>query len=206
MHVRICHPTKSTWVNQLFCSASFHPLTNRKHHCRLCGRIICSLPVKHPQRPQTCSLLFVADPITGQIEEVGEGVDYGVRRRTTSTAAQSKGKGRQSVPTDDEKFLKGVRICRDCRPTILYVLIIHVLDLSFIFIRMSRRRQYMHEIHHTPMFSKLYDVSSRFVTVRSVLSSSSIAGVRDSGERDRGLSSTVPGAPAEPQQRRASRS
>lgn len=101
--------------------ASFHPLTNRKHHCRLCGRIICSLPVKYPQRPQTCSLLFVADPITGQIEEVGEGVDYGVRRRTTSTVG--KGKGREST-SDEEKFLKGVRICRDCRPVLLCVTLI----------------------------------------------------------------------------------
>ncbi|KAI0797615.1 FYVE zinc finger-domain-containing protein [Abortiporus biennis] len=117
------------------CTASFHPLTNRKHHCRLCGRIICSLPVKNPQRPQTCSLLFVADPITGHIEEVGEGVDYGVRRRTAST--QGKGKGRD-VLSDDEKFLKGVRICRDCRPVLL-------------------RRQYIEEIHHVPIFSKLYD-------------------------------------------------
>ena len=55
--------------------SSFHPLTNRKHHCRLCGRIICSLPVKFPQRPETCSLLFVVDQNTGRIEEVGEGVD-----------------------------------------------------------------------------------------------------------------------------------
>ncbi|KAH8106780.1 FYVE-domain-containing protein [Cristinia sonorae] len=118
------------------CTASFHPLTNRKHHCRLCGRIVCSLPVKYPQRPQTCSLLFVADPVTGRIEEVGEGVDYGVRRRTASTVG--KGKGKEISPSSDEdKFLKGVRICRDCRPVIL-------------------RRQYMHEVHQTPMFSKLY--------------------------------------------------
>lgn len=103
-----------------FGRASFHPLTNRKHHCRLCGRIICSLPIKYPQRPQTCSLLFVADPVTGQIEEVGEGVDYGVRRRTTSTV-QGKGKGKESVLSDEDKFLKGVRICRDCRPVLLYV-------------------------------------------------------------------------------------
>ncbi|TCD63295.1 carboxypeptidase Y-deficient [Steccherinum ochraceum] len=118
------------------CKASFHPLTNRKHHCRLCGRIICSLPVKYPQRPQTCSLLFVADPQTGQIEEVGEGVDYGVRRRTASTVG--KGKGRESLPSDEDKFLRGVRICRDCRPVLL-------------------RRQYMQEVHRTPLFSKLYD-------------------------------------------------
>ncbi|KAI0082788.1 hypothetical protein K474DRAFT_1654961 [Panus rudis PR-1116 ss-1] len=120
------------------CAASFHPLTNRKHHCRLCGRIICSLPVKYPQRPQPCSLLFVADPVTGQIEEVKEGVDYGVRRRNPSIS-QGKGKTKQEdVLTEDEKFLKGVRICRDCRPVLL-------------------RRQYTQEIHRIPIFSKLYD-------------------------------------------------
>ncbi|KAI0054176.1 hypothetical protein FA95DRAFT_1616372 [Auriscalpium vulgare] len=119
-----------------FTSASFHPITNRKHHCRLCGKIICSLPVKHPQRPVTCSLLFVADPKTGQIEEVGEGVDYGVRRRST-LGVPGKGKEQESSP--DEKFLKGVRICRDCRPILL-------------------RQQRIHDIVQIPTFAKLYDV------------------------------------------------
>ena len=99
-------------------SASFHPLTNRKHHCRLCGRIICSLPVKYPQRPETCSLLFVVDQSTGRIEEVGEGVDYGVRRRSTATPGKAR-KG--ETLSEDEKFLKGVRICRECRPVLLCV-------------------------------------------------------------------------------------
>ncbi|KAI0332118.1 hypothetical protein GY45DRAFT_1299787 [Cubamyces sp. BRFM 1775] len=116
------------------CTASFHPLTNRKHHCRLCGRIICSLPVKYPQRPQTCSLLFVVDQTTGRIEEVGEGVDYGVRRRTTSTSGK-----RGEALSQEEKFLKGVRICRDCRPVLL-------------------RQQYIHEMVSVPLFSKLYEV------------------------------------------------
>ncbi|KAI0636775.1 FYVE zinc finger-domain-containing protein [Trametes polyzona] len=115
------------------CNASFHPLTNRKHHCRLCGRIICSLPVKYPQRPQTCSLLFVADQSTGRIEEVGEGVDYGVRRRTTSTTGK-KGE----VLSEEEKFLKGVRICRECRPVLL-------------------RQQYRQEMVSVPLFSRLYE-------------------------------------------------
>ncbi|KAH9945939.1 FYVE-domain-containing protein [Epithele typhae] len=118
------------------CSSTFHPLTNRKHHCRLCGRIICSLPVKFPQRPQTCSLLFVVDQKTGRIEEVGEGVDYGVRRRTVSTTGKNP---RNAKPTevlnDDEKFLKGVRICHDCRP----------------------QQQYRHEMASVPLFARLYE-------------------------------------------------
>lgn len=97
--------------------SAFHPLTNRKHHCRLCGRIICSLPVKVPQRPEPCSLLFVADSKTGRIEEVSEGVDYGVRRRPSGNP-QAKGR-KEDAMSEDEKFLKGVRICRDCRPVLL---------------------------------------------------------------------------------------
>ncbi|PIL24175.1 hypothetical protein GSI_13928 [Ganoderma sinense ZZ0214-1] len=117
------------------CTASFHPLTNRKHHCRLCGRIICSLPVKFPQRPESCSLLFVVDQNTGRIEEVGEGVDYGVRRRTTASPGKSQ---KREVLSEDEKFLKGVRICRDCRPVLL-------------------RQQYRQEMGVVPLFTRLYD-------------------------------------------------
>ena len=94
------------------CSASFHPITNRKHHCRLCGKIICALPPKRPHRPASCSLLFVVDPQSKSIEEVGEGVDYGVKRRRDIT---SNG----DLPGDEDKFLKGVRICRECRPVLL---------------------------------------------------------------------------------------
>ncbi|KAF8163182.1 FYVE zinc finger-domain-containing protein [Crassisporium funariophilum] len=96
------------------CMASFHPLTNRKHHCRLCGQIICSLPIKHPQRKVLCSVLFVVDKRTRQIEEVGEGVDYGVRKRTMSNTS-----GPQARQEEEDKFLKGVRICRECRPILL---------------------------------------------------------------------------------------
>ena len=93
--------------NDFFSSASFHPLTNRKHHCRLCGKIICSLPSKMPQRPQTCSLLFFMDSKTKKIEEVGEGVDYGVRRKNRNGAE------------NEDKFLRAVRICRTCRPVLM---------------------------------------------------------------------------------------
>lgn len=97
-------------------SALFHTLTNRKHHCRLCGQIICSLPIKHPQRKVLCSSLFVVDSETRQIEEVGEGVDYGVKRRRTDSIS-----GNQGRHIEEDKFLKGVRICRECRPILLWV-------------------------------------------------------------------------------------
>lgn len=105
------------------CIASFHPLTNRKHHCRLCGTIICSLPQKLPQRQSPCSVLFVVDAKTRRIEEVGEGVDYGVRRA---------GAG------DEEKFLRGVRVCRSCRPVLT-------------------RQQYWQEMASVPPFVRFYD-------------------------------------------------
>lgn len=112
------------------CEASFHPLTSRKHHCRLCGQIICSLPIKQPQRPQACSVLFVVDTHTRQIEEVVEGVDYGVKKRRSRTPGQEQ--------EDEEKFLKGVRVCRECRPIIL-------------------RQQYVRQHQQKPAFVKLYE-------------------------------------------------
>lgn len=91
----------------------FHPLTNRKHHCRLCGQIICSLPIKYPQRPVLCSTLFVVDSVTCKIEEVGEGIDYGVRKKKAS------GSSKNGSQDEEDKFLKGVRLCNTCRPVLL---------------------------------------------------------------------------------------
>jgi rabenosyn-5 len=136
--------------------ASFHPITNRKHHCRLCGQIICSLPVKRPQRPATCSLLFISDPKSGQIEEVSEGVDYGVRRRTVSSVGY--GASRDSI-NPDEKFLRGIRICRVCRPALLWGISISSLAATDTdFCLFLRRKQYALDRTRLPTFSKLYDV------------------------------------------------
>lgn len=61
-----------------------------------------------------CSTLFVVDVQTRQVEEVGEGVDYGVRKRKmTDVSAQ------QARQEEEDKFLRGVRICRTCRPILL---------------------------------------------------------------------------------------
>jgi len=115
------------------CASSFHPLTNRKHHCRLCGQIICSMPIKHPHRMALCSILFVVDVQTRQVEEVGEGVDYGVRKRKISNVSTQ-----QARQEEEDKFLKGVRICRNCRPILL-------------------RHQYEQQMQLVPPFVNLYE-------------------------------------------------
>jgi len=76
------------------CVASFHPLTNRKHHCRLCGTIICSLPPKLPQRQSPCSVLFVVMPRRGASRRSGRAsitvyvVRVPARRRNFSAALE----------------------------------------------------------------------------------------------------------------------
>ncbi|KAG8990861.1 carboxypeptidase Y-deficient [Tulasnella sp. 427] len=89
------------------CTQAFHPLTNRKHHCRLCGRVVCSLPPKSPIRPKKCSLLIIADHRTGKIEEAPDIIAYGVAPRSPT--------GNPVMPSKErDMHLKGVRICRDC--------------------------------------------------------------------------------------------
>ncbi|CAE6414279.1 unnamed protein product [Rhizoctonia solani] len=106
--VRTAEQTITKWEDDKdvsacpICITSFHPLTNRKHHCRLCGRVVCSLPPKPPTRSVSCSLLIVADPRTRKIEEVPDVIAYGV------TLDGEK----------DSNYVKGVRICRTCRAVV----------------------------------------------------------------------------------------
>lgn len=52
---------------------------------------------------------------------MGEGVDYGVKKRAngaTTGKGNSNEKEKGEVLPDDEKFLKGVRVCRNCKPVL----------------------------------------------------------------------------------------
>ena len=65
--------------------------------------------------------MFIVDSKTRKIEEVGEGVDYGVKKRAngaTTGKGNSNEKEKDEVLPDDEKFLKGVRMCRNCKPVL----------------------------------------------------------------------------------------
>lgn len=107
--------------------------------------------MKPPQRIALCSTLFVVEKQTRQIEEVGEGVDYGVRRRRSSGVA-----GHGSKFEDDTKFLKGVRLCRDCRPILLCVSLF--LFAGDFFLVGIRRQQYRQQALIVPPYVELYQV------------------------------------------------
>ncbi|KAF8328881.1 FYVE zinc finger-domain-containing protein [Cantharellus anzutake] len=90
------------------CQSSFQPLLNRKHHCRLCGRVVCSLPTQKPKRPRPCSLLVAFDHQLGQVIPVPETIAYGVTKRPVHQRSGSV------VDTDKDMQPKGFRVCRDC--------------------------------------------------------------------------------------------
>jgi len=79
----------------------------------------------------------VVDPATGKIEELGgDVVDYGVKRKDLTPGGSSE--MAKKLAEEQEKYLKGVRICRECRPTL-------------------RRRQYSVEAKSVPPFARLYE-------------------------------------------------
>lgn len=126
------------------CATQFS-FTVRKHHCRLCGRVVCASPhltrlawaeqmgpgtgealtaEERAELESKCSGNIVADPISGRIEEVKEGGS--TSNKPSSSAVQSK----------------GVRVCRDCKSIV-------------------RKRQYMMDDEPLPVFMKLYEALMR---------------------------------------------
>jgi len=85
--------------------------------------------------------------VTRIIEEVGEGVDYGVRKRRMGSVG---GAQELQEPAEEEKFLRGVRICNQCRPVLL-------------------RQQYYQQGVQVPTFAKLYEA---FITIEKEIEDS----------------------------------
>ncbi|KAM7216594.1 vacuolar segregation protein pep7 [Rhypophila decipiens] len=72
-----------------FCKQEFRPWTFRRHHCRMCGRVVC------------------ADPQTGCSTEVG----LNVASPHAHLTSEKPGGGNGQISVD-------VRMCRDCKATI----------------------------------------------------------------------------------------
>jgi len=105
-----------------------------------------------------CSILFVVDIQTKQVEEVGEGVDYGVRKRKTANVS-----AQQARQEEEDKFLKGVRICRNCRPILLCVPTFTQPPCMLLPISL-RRHQYEQQMQVVPPFVNLYEVNFHLMT------------------------------------------
>jgi rabenosyn-5 len=83
---------------------------------------------------------------------------------------KGKGKEKEEPLQEDEKFLKGVRICRRCRPVLRWVvrsiLYVEILCLPVL---VYRQQQYHQEVAHVPTFVRLYDVSFSFTLLCEVV-------------------------------------
>ena len=74
-----------------FCQQEFGSWTFRRHHCRICGRVVC------------------ADPQTGCSSEVGLNVANGTTNGATEKPPSAAGQGQLSID---------IRMCRECKHTI----------------------------------------------------------------------------------------
>ncbi|KAL2682995.1 hypothetical protein Neosp_007457 [[Neocosmospora] mangrovei] len=77
-----------------FCQQDFGSWTFRRHHCRICGRVVCG------------------DPQTGCSSEVGLDISSGVNGSTTTHHATEK------PPSTPGQVSVDIRMCRECKHTI----------------------------------------------------------------------------------------
>ncbi|UPL04013.1 hypothetical protein LCI18_014947 [Fusarium solani-melongenae] len=79
-----------------FCQQDFGSWTFRRHHCRICGRVVCG------------------DPQTGCSSEVGLDISSGVNGSTTANHATEK----PPSTANPGQVSVDIRMCRECKHTI----------------------------------------------------------------------------------------